>query len=81
MFPASTVIGVPVFVTAKSDWPAAATMVVTVAELFVGFGSMVVADTFAVSVMTVPDATAEPTFATTVNVVDEPTGREAMLQK
>jgi hypothetical protein len=48
--------------------------------LFDGFGSIVVADTLAVSVMTVPEATAEPTFATTVNVVDEPTGNEPMLQ-
>jgi hypothetical protein len=79
--PASTGFGVPVFVSAKSACPAVATTVVTVATLFDGFGSVVAADTFAVSVMIVPEGTAAPTLTTTVKVVDAPLANVGIVQE
>jgi hypothetical protein len=45
-------------------------MTVAVALLLFGLGSEVVEETFAVSVMTVPEAVPAFTFTTTVNVVE-----------
>ena len=70
----------PAFVTARSAWPVVATTVVTVATLFDGFGSVVAAETVAVSVMIVPEGTAAPTWTTTVNVVDAPAANDAIVQ-
>src|ERR1700679_2501341 len=81
LFPARTGFGVPVLVTARSACPAVATMVVTVATLFDGFGSVVAAETFAVSVITVPEAVLAPTVTITVNVVDDPAAKVVIVQK
>ena len=43
-----------------------------VAALLLGFGSVVVEETFAVSVITVPEAVPEATVTTTANDVDAP---------
>lgn len=81
MFPASTGFGVPVFVTARSAWPAVATTTVTVATLFEGFGSVVADETFAVSVMTVPEGVVAPTVTITVNVVDAPAANVGIVHE
>lgn len=81
MFPARTGFGVPVFVTARSAWPEDATTTFTVAELFDGFGSVVLEETFAVSVMIVPDGTVAPTFTTTVNVDEAPDANVGIEQE
>src|ERR1039457_7686792 len=49
--------------------------------LFDGFGSVVAADTVAVSVMIVPEGVAAPTFTTTVNVVDAPEANVGIVQE
>lgn len=77
--PARTGFGVPVFVTAKSAWPAVATTTVAVAELLEGFGSVVLEETVAVSLMSVPDAVAGLTVTVTLNVVDAPGAKDGML--
>ena len=78
LLPPSTVLGVPVFVTARSAWvEEEATTVVTVAKLFVGLGSVVAAETVAVSVIDVPPVT----VTTTVNVVDAPDAKAPIVQE
>ena len=49
-----------------------ATTTVAVAELLLGFGSVVVEERFAVTAMGVPEAVPAFTFNTTVKVVDAP---------
>lgn len=66
-----TGFGVAALVTLKSDWPDVATTSVAVAVLLFGFGSMVDAATFTVSVMTVPASVAAFTVTTTAKDVEE----------
>jgi hypothetical protein len=56
LLPPVTGLGVAELVTLRSACPVAATTTVAVAALLLGFGSVVVDATFAVSVMTVPEA-------------------------
>lgn len=72
LLPSVTGLGVAALVTLKSDWPEVATTTVAVALLLLGFGSVVVEETLAVSVMTVPAGVAEFTVRMTLNVVDAP---------
>ena len=65
---------------ARSDWPAVATVVLTVALLLLGLGSVVVAETWAVSVIVVPEAVPIFTETTTVNVVEVLAARLAFEQ-
>ena len=68
LLPTTTGSGLSTFVTERSALPAAAaTVVVAVAELFAGLGSVVVEETDAVLVMTVPPAVAPSTATTSVN--------------
>src|ERR1700674_4092278 len=80
LLPSVTGLGEAELVTAMSAWPAVATTTVAVALLLFGLGSGVEAETFAVSVMTVPDAVPAVTFTTTVNVADALTASVAAVQ-
>jgi|SRR5271170_1213253 len=80
LLPSVTGFGVSVLVTLKSACPAVATTSVAVAELLFGFGSVVVDDTFAVSVMTVPEAVPDATVTTTVKVAEAPEASVAFEQ-
>src|ERR1700679_2923445 len=80
LFPSVTGFGAAELVTLKSACPAMATTSVAVAELLLGFGSVVVAETFAVSVITVPEAVPEFTVKTTANVAEEPEASVAFEQ-
>src|SRR5579864_2102142 len=80
LLPSVTGLGVAALVTLKSDCPAVATTSVAVALLLFGLGSIVVEETFAVSVMTVPEAVPAFTVTTTVNVVEAPEARVAFEQ-
>jgi hypothetical protein len=73
LLPAATSFaGDAVLVTARSDWPEVATVILTVALLLFGFGSVVVDETCAVSVMSVPAETLDATLTTTVMISEEP---------
>src|SRR5277367_3014821 len=79
LLPPETILGgVAALVTLRSAWPAVATTSVAVAALLLGFGSVVVAATFAVSVMTVPAAVPELTVSTTANVAEVPEASVAL---
>jgi hypothetical protein len=54
---------------------------VAIAKLFEGFGSVVLEETLAVSVITVPDAVPPITVTTTVNVVEAPTANEGFVHE
>jgi len=69
LFPAVTGLGVPLFVTDRSQ--ITLTLVVTVVLLFALFGSDVVAETVDVAVI-VPIATVEGTFTTTTISAEDP---------
>src|SRR5271168_3893907 len=64
LLPSETGLGAAVEVTAKSTWPAVATVIVPVAELLVGLGSGVEEETVAVPATCVPEGVAELTFRT-----------------
>src|ERR1700675_1604522 len=72
LLPPVTGLGVAELRTLKSACPAVATTTVAVALLLFGFGSFVVEETSAVSVISVPEAVPAVTFSTTVNVVEAP---------
>src|SRR5277367_1439803 len=78
LLPPVTGLGEAALVTLKSDWPAVATTSVAVAELLLGFGSVVVAETFAVLVMTVPEAVPELTVSTTEKLAAAPEASVAL---
>jgi|ERR1700730_17328685 hypothetical protein len=69
-----TGFGVAELRTLKSACPAVATTTVAVALLLLGFGSVVVEETLAVTAIDVPEAVPAITFSTTVNVVEAPAG-------
>jgi hypothetical protein len=68
----TTFAGEAELVMLKSDCPALATVILTVALLLFGFGSVVLEETWAVSVITVPADTPDAMFTTTVKVSEEP---------
>jgi len=72
LFPAATGLGVPPFVTERSQ--ITLTLVVTVVLLFALFGSELVAETVDVAVI-VPMATVEGTFTTTTMSDEDPEPR------
>jgi hypothetical protein len=80
LLPSVTGLGAAELVTLKSACPAVATTTVAVALLLFGFGSVVEEDTFAVSVIGVPEAVPAFTVTTTVNVVEAPEARVAFEQ-
>jgi hypothetical protein len=80
LLPGRTGFGDAEFVTAKSDCPAPATTTVAVAELFVGFGSVVLEETVAVSEIVVPAASPETTFTLIVNVALVLAASDAIVQ-
>src|ERR1700722_2779692 len=77
LLPSVTGLGVAELTTLKSACPAVATTTLAVALLLLGFGSVVVEETLAGSVITVPAAVAAFTVTTTVNVVEAPETRVA----
>jgi hypothetical protein len=81
VLPARTGFGVPVIVTARSACPVVATTTVAIATLFEGFGSVVVAETVAISVIVIPEAVKAFTFTTTVNLVDAPTASVGIVHE
>ena len=80
LFPPVTGFGVAELVTLRSAWPAVATTSVAVALLLFGLGSVVVEDTFAVTVIGVPAGVNEFTVRTTVIVSDAPEASVAFEQ-
>ena len=80
LFPPVTGFGIAELVTLRSAWPAVATTSVAVALLLLGFGSVVVDETSAVSVITVPAAVPTFTVSTTVNVAEAPDASVAFKQ-
>ena len=78
--PSLTGFGLAELATLKSACPEMATTSVAVAELLLGFGSVVVEETLAVSVITVPEAVPEFTVKTTANVAEEPEASVAFEQ-
>ena len=72
LLPPVTGFGAAELITLKSDCPEVATTTVAVAELLFGLGSVVAEETFAVSVMNVPEGVPEFTVTTTVKVVEAP---------
>lgn len=83
LLPSETGLGVAVEVTAKSTWPAEATVMMPVAELFVGLGSGVEEETLAVPATCVPEGVAAFTFKIIGNEALAPPGMVApvVLQK
>lgn len=78
--PPRTGFGEAEVATARSACPAVATTTFTVALLLVGFGSLVVALTFAVSEITVPDGVPAVTWSTGLKVAVAPKASDAMVQ-
>lgn len=80
LLPSVTGLGVAELVTLRSACVAVATTTVATALLLLGFGSVVVADTFAVSTMAVPEGVAPFTVTTTANVAKAPDRRVGFVQ-
>jgi len=72
LFPAETGLGVAELVSIKSNWPAVATVTMTVELLVIGFESGVVEVVLAVFEILVPDVVAAATVTTKVKVVVPP---------
>ena len=75
-----TGLGVPELVTARSAWPAVATVMDAVAALLAEFGSGVVEVMFAMADRIVPVGTVFATFMTTGKVAVPPAIRELVVQ-